>query len=68
VVHGNFFYVPPPPESSSRSRELPLEMQAMIQRMNQKLQSQKEALVKKEESENELRELLAREAKEMRKF
>ena len=39
VVHGDLFYVPPPPESSSRSREFPLEMQAMIQRMNQELQS-----------------------------
>jgi len=68
VVHGDLFYVPPPPESSSRSRELPLEMQAMIQRMNQELQSQKEALAKKEESENELRELLAKQAEEMRKL
>jgi hypothetical protein len=68
VVHGNLFYVPPPPESSSRSRELPLEMQAMIQRMNQELQSQKEALAKKEESENELRELLAKQGEEMRKL
>ncbi|RHN44427.1 hypothetical protein MtrunA17_Chr7g0219321 [Medicago truncatula] len=31
VVHGDLFYVPPPPESSSRSTEPPLEMQAMIQ-------------------------------------
>lgn len=68
VVHGDLFYVPPPPESSSRSTELPLEMQAMIQRMNQELQSQKEALAKKEESENELRELLAKQAEEMRKL
>jgi len=51
VVHEDLFYVPPPPESSSRSRELPLEMQAMIQRMNQ-----------------ELRELLAKQAEEMRKL
>lgn len=68
VVHGDLFYVPPPPESSSPSTELPLEMQAMIQRMNQELQSQKEALAKKEESENELRELLAKQAEEMRKL
>ncbi|XP_039687938.1 transcription termination factor 4, mitochondrial-like [Medicago truncatula] len=68
VVHVDLFYVPPPPESSSRSRELPLEMQAMIQRMNQELQSQKETLAKKEESANELRELMAKQAEEMRKL